>query len=176
MEVKLRTKYASIGVVAGFLIGGSAVAQYATPPEPNFGPAPGSMTFKDTDPGETIGGVLTMGRAIDGEGNPVDEGVEGIAAYITHWGLEVGEPGVDDDGGNGDLGGDCKGFRDTNHITIVPVANLGTPDDNQLEMDIPQGTKVPSDAVYFVGHTVYAQGNIHNLNKCIQIPVENWVE
>lgn len=165
-----------VAVLSGLMLSVPAIAQYASPPEPNYGPASGSMTFKDTDPGETIGGVLAMGRALNSDGTRVDERNEGIKAYITHWGLEVGAPGTGDDKGNGDLGGDCKGFRDTNHITMVPIASLNASTGNLLEMEIPQGTKVPADAVYFVGHTVYADGNIHNLNKCIQIPVVNWVE
>ena len=169
-------KYASIAIITGLIFGAAALAQYPMPPDPNYGPAPGSMSFQDTDPGATIGGTLVMGRAIDAAGSPVDESVEGIATYITHWGLEVGAPGVDDDDGQGDLGGDCKGFRDTNHITMVPAADLGGLDDTMLEMEIVQGTEIPEGAVYFVGHTVYAEGNLHNLNKCVQIPIDNWVQ
>ena len=46
----------------------------------------------------------------------------------------------------------------------------GTP----ITMEIPPGTKVPDDAVYFVAHTIYS--GRHNLAKCIQIPIENVVE
>lgn len=171
----MKNKYTGIVVATFAMFAATAFIEYPMPPEPNFGPAPGSMTFHDTDPGQTIGGTLTMARAIDAGGNRVDEIKEGIITYITHWGLEVGEPGTADDEGNGDLGGDCKGFRDTNHITMVAADSLEG-SGPLIEMEIPQGTLVPANAVYFVGHTVYAKGNLHNLNKCIQIPIVNVVE
>jgi hypothetical protein len=144
--------------------------QYPSPPEPNYGPAKGSLEFQDLDPSAAIGGTLVMGRALDGNGQRVDEAAAGITAYMVHWGLEVGEPGVADDAGNGDLGGDCKGFRDTTNIGMVPTSDPAP----TLRMEIPMGTAVPDAAVYFVGHAIY--GPIHNLNKCIQIPIVNWIE
>ena len=125
----------------------------------NYGPS--SISFTDTDPGETIGGTVTLGRAAD---------ETGVDMYMVHWGLEVGEPGVEDDAGNGDHDGDCKGFRDTGHVVMSMVDAGGTP----ITMEIPQGTEVPEDAVYFVAHTIYS--GRHNLAKCIQIPIENVVD
>lgn len=136
---------------------------YPTLPSPNFGPRAGSITFKDTDPGPTIGGVLTM--------TPADAAqTGGITVYMIHWGLEVGQPGTSDDAGAGDLGGDCKGFRDTGHVVMKPAAEAGS----VMTWILPAGTKVPDGAVYFVGHAIY--GKIHNLNKCTQIPITNWVK
>ena len=89
---------------------------------------------------------------------------------MVHWGLEVGEPGVSDDAGAGDLGGDCKGFRDTGHVVKRSAEEAGS----TMTWEIPQGTVVPDDAVYFVGHTIY--GRIHNLAKCTQTPIHNIVE
>ena len=43
-----------------------------------------------------------------------------------------------------------------------------------MKWEIPQGTVVPKDAVYFVGHALY--GEIHNLGKCTQTPIENLVK
>ncbi|MEQ9519443.1 MAG: hypothetical protein RLN89_08380 [Parvibaculum sp.] len=125
----------------------------------NYGPT--SLSFTDTDPGPTIGGTVLLGRAPD---------EAGVTTYMVHWGLEVGEPGAEDDAGNGDHGGSCKGFRDTGHVVMA----LPSQDGDVLAMDIPAGTEVPEDAVYFVGHTIY--GNRHNLAKCIQIPIVNVVE
>jgi len=125
----------------------------------NYGPT--SLAFVDTDPGETIGGTITVGRAPD---------ETGIDTYMVHWGLEVGEPGTADDAGNGDHGGDCKGFRDTGHVVMSPVSEGGDP----VTMEIPQGTVVPEGAVYFVAHTLYS--GRHNLAKCIQIPIVNHIE
>jgi hypothetical protein len=143
---------------------------YPSPPEPNYGPEQGSINFVDTDPAETIGGVLTMGPAVDEDGRRVDDAAAGITVYMVHWGLEVGEPGVSDDAGTGDLGGDCKGFRDTGHVVKRSAEEAGS----IMTWEIPQGTIVPDDAVYFVGHTVY--GRIHNLAKCTQTPINNIVE
>jgi hypothetical protein len=143
---------------------------YPSPPSPNFGPERGSITFVDTDPGETIGGTLTMRVAVDTNGHPVDAATNGITMYMVHWGLEVGKPGTQDDAGAGDLGGDCKGFRDTGHIVMKPAAEAG----EVMSWSIPQGTIVPEGAVYFVGHTIY--GQIHNLAKCTQTPINNWVK
>lgn len=139
---------------------------------PNYGPAYGSLTFVDEDPGETIGGTLTMGRAVDADKNRLDEDIEGIDKYMVHWGLEVGMPGTNDDRGAGDLGGDCRGFRDTGHVVMVNTGGLG--DSDMMSWNIPMGTEVPDDAVYFVGHTIY--GPIHNLEKCTQTPIINLVE
>ena len=58
---------------------------YPSLPQPNFGPKPGSITFKDTDPGATIGGELTMIPAAKAN-------AAGITTYMIHWGLEVGSP------------------------------------------------------------------------------------
>ncbi len=137
--------------------------------EPNYGPAYGSITFVDEDPGATIGGTLTMGRAIDGDGTRLDEASEGITQYMVHWGLVVGAPGTADDAGAGDLGGDCRGFRDTGHVVMISAADLGESD--TISWNIPMGTDVPEGAVYFVGHTLY--GAIHNLAKCTQTPIVN---
>lgn len=147
-----------------------SASDYPSPPEPNYGPEQGSIHFVDTDSGETIGGVLTMGPAIDEDGVRVDDAATGITIYMVHWGLEVGEPGVSDDPGAGDLGGNCKGFRDTGHVVKRSAEEAG----NIMTWEIPQGTVVPDDAVYFVGHTVY--GRIHNLSKCTQTPIHNIVE
>jgi hypothetical protein len=127
----------------------------------NYGPAKGSLTFTDTDPGDTIGGTVMLGRAQD---------ETGIDMYMVHWGLEVGEPGTADDAGNGDHDGDCKGFRDTGHVVMSLVSEEGDP----IAMEIPQGTVVPEDAVYFVAHTIY--DGRHNLAKCIQIPIVNRID
>jgi hypothetical protein len=125
----------------------------------NYGPT--TLAFTDTDPSDTIGGTVTLGRAVD---------ETGVDMYMVHWGLEVGAPGTQDDAGNGDHDGDCKGFRDTGHVVMSMVADGGTP----ITMEIPQGTEVPEDAVYFVAHTIYS--GRHNLAKCIQIPIVNVVD
>ncbi|MDJ0920428.1 MAG: hypothetical protein QNI84_04825 [Henriciella sp.] len=143
--------------------------RYPGPPEPHYGPEYGSITFVDTDPGPTIGGTLTMKPAVDENGMQLDEAEAGITMYMIHWGLEVGEPGVDDDKGAGDLGGDCMGFRDTGHVVMMPASEAG----DVMQWDIPQGTEVPDGAVYFVGHTLY--GEIHNLEKCTQTPINNMI-
>lgn len=140
---------------------------YPAPKAPHYGPAYGSIIFVDTDPGETIGGTLIMKPAIDAKGDRVNEIKEGITTYMVHWGLEVGSPGIDDDKGNGDLGGDCMGFRDTGHVVATPASEVG----DVMQWEIPQGTVVPEGAVYFVGHTLY--GKIHNLGKCTQTPINN---
>ena len=140
--------------------------------EPNYGPAYGSIKFRDRDPRDTIGGELRMMRAVDAQGNRVDENAEGITAYMVHWGLEVGAPGTADDKGAGDHGGDCRGFRDTGHVVMAMVEDLD--DSDVIRWKIPLGTEVPSKAVYFVGHTLY--GKIHNLGKCTQTVIDNQVE
>ena len=140
--------------------------------QPNFGPKYGSITFVDTDPGPTIGGTLTMGRAVDASGALLNEADEGITTYMVHWGLEVGAPGTADDAGAGDHGGDCRGFRDTGHVVMRRAADIG--DADTLSWDIPAGTPVPEGAVYFVGHTLY--GDIHNLAKCTQTPIDNRIQ
>ena len=145
-------------------------ARYPSPPEPHFGPEKGSITFVDTDPGPTIGGTLTMKPAVDDNGKRLNETDAGISMYMIHWGLEVGKPGVADDVGAGDLGGDCMGFRDTGHVVMAPAGEAG----KQMSWEIPQGTEVPDGAVYFVGHTLY--GKIHNLGKCTQTPINNLIE
>ena len=159
-----------VGAYAGIAMADAAVASkpaapavYPSPPAPNYGPLKGSISFIDTDPGETIGGKLTMRPAVDEHGKRVDAAANGITMYMIHWGLEVGGPGT------GDLGGDCKGFRDTGHVVMAPA--VGAPD--LLTWDIPKGTAVPKGAVYFVGHTLY--GNIHNLAKCTQTPIVNLI-
>ncbi len=144
--------------------------RYPAPPEPHYGPEYGSISFTDTDPGPTIGGTLRMKPAVDDYGIRLDEAEAGITMYMIHWGLEVGEPGMQDDKGAGDLGGDCMGFRDTGHVVMMPASEAG----DVMEWDIPQGTEVPEGAVYFVGHTLY--GEIHNLGKCTQTPIGNLVE
>lgn len=144
--------------------------RYPSPPGKHYGPKYGSITFTDTDPGPTIGGTLTMMPAVDDDGNRVDEAEAGITMYMIHWGLEVGAPGVADDKGAGDLGGDCMGFRDTGHVVSLPASDAG----DVMTWEIPAGTEVPEDAVYFVGHTLY--GQIHNLAKCTQTPINNLVE
>jgi hypothetical protein len=125
----------------------------------NFGPT--SIAFTDTDPGPTIGGTITLGRA------PNEKGID---VYMVHWGLEVGTPGTADDHGHGDHGGACKGFRDTNHVAKAEPAQPG----EAITMEIPQGTAVPEGAVYLVGHTIY--GGIHNLAKCVQTPIVNRID
>lgn len=140
--------------------------------QPNYGPEYGSLEFVDTDPGPTIGGTLTLGRAVDENGDGVPEGPEGITMYMVHWGLEVGAPGTADDKGAGDHGGDCRGFRDTGHVVMKRAEGLGTMD--SISWEIPHGTAVPDGAVYFVAHTLY--GEIHNLGKCTQTPIVNIIE
>jgi hypothetical protein len=88
----------------------------------------------------------------------------------VHWGLEVGQPGVADDAGNGDHGGSCKGFRDTNHVAMARPSDQG----EVLSLEVPQGTVVPDGAVYLVAHTLY--GGIHNLAKCVQVPIVNRID
>ena len=127
--------------------------------EPNFGPS--SLAFTDEDPGPGIGGKLLVGRAQD---------EKGVDMYMVHWGLEVGAPGVADDKGKGDHGGDCKGFRDTGHVAMAMPSLPGDP----IEMIVPMGTAVPPDAVYFVAHTIYT--GRHNLAKCVQIPIVNRID
>lgn len=144
--------------------------RYPSPPEPHYGPEKGSIHFEDKDPGPTIGGTISMNPAVDGNGQRLDAAKEGITMYMIHWGLEVGEPGTDDDSGAGDLGGDCMGFRDNGHVVAMPASDAG----DGMIWEIPMGTKVPSEAVYFVGHTLY--GRIHNLAKCTQTPIHNWIE
>lgn len=144
--------------------------RYPAPLAPHYGPMRGSISFTDTDPGPTIGGTLTMKPAVDESGKRLDEADAGITMYMVHWGLEVGKPGVADDAGAGDLGGDCMGFRDTGHVVMAPAAEAG----DMMSWEIPQGTEVPEGAVYFVGHTLY--GKIHNLGKCTQTPITNLVE
>lgn len=144
--------------------------RYPSPPGTHYGPKYDSIQFTDTDPGPTIGGTLTMLPAVDENGIRVDEADAGITMYMVHWGLEVGVPGTEDDKGAGDLGGDCMGFRDTGHVVSMPAADAG----DVLAWQIPEGTEVPEDAVYFVGHTLY--GNIHNLAKCTQTPIANKIE
>ena len=134
---------------------------YPSPPKPHYGPKPGSIKFVDTDPGETIGGTIYM--------RPADVPT-GITQYMIHWGLEVGAPGTADDAGAGDLGGDCRGFRDTGHVVMKMAEDAG----DLMKWDIPQGTVVPKDAVYFVGHALY--GDIHNLAKCTQTPIDNMMK
>jgi len=144
--------------------------RYPPSPEPNFGPKNGSIRFTDTDPGPTIGGILTMEPAVDENGQRVDEVANGITSYSIHWGLEVASPGIEDDKGNGDLGGDCMNFRDPSYIVKTPAsASL-----DLLSWEIPFGTVVPENAVYFVGLTQY--GATYNLKKCTQIPIENLIE
>ena len=144
--------------------------RYPAPPEPNFGPESGSMRFTDTDPGPTIGGILTMSPAIDQDGNRVDEAGTGITSYTIHWGLDVGAPGLDDDKGRGDHGGDCMMFRDPTPVFKAPPPATA----DLLSWDIPAGTVIPENAVYFVGQTQY--DTIYNLKTCIQIPIENLIE
>ena len=146
------------GLYAALKIGGPDLI-YPRVPEPNFGPS--SIAFEDADPGKTIGGTILLGRAQD---------ETGVDMYMVHWGLEVGAPGVEDDKGKGDHGGDCKGFRDTGHVAMAKPSQPGNP----IELSVPMGTEVPPDAVYFVAHTIYA--GRHNLAKCIQIPIVNRVE
>ena len=141
----------------------ASTTPYPSLPQSNFGPQAGSITFKDTDPGATIGGEISM---VPAEG----AAAAGITTYMIHWGLEVGKPGTADDTGAGDLGGNCKGFRDTGHVVMMPAAQVG----KVMRWTLPQGTKVPEGAVYFVGHAIY--GKIHNLNKCTQIPILNVVK
>ena len=147
-----------------------SVDRYPAPPAPHYGPERGSIRFVDTDPGPTIGGILTMKPAVDENGKRLNEDDAGITMYMIHWGLEVGKPGVADDAGAGDLGGDCMGFRDTGHVVMAPADETG----DMMSWEIPQGTVVPEGAVYFVGHTLY--GKIHNLGKCTQTPITNLVD
>ena len=146
------------GLYAAVKIGGPDLI-YPRVPGKSYGPS--SLAFTDTDPGKTIGGTITLGRAED---------ETGVEMYMIHWGLEVGGPGTADDAGRGDHGGSCKGFRDTNHVAMARPSDPG----DMLIMEIPQGTAVPDDAVYLVAHTLY--GGLHNLAKCIQIPIVNRID
>ncbi len=144
-------------VIAGALfaavtIGGPDLI-YPRVPGTSYGPS--SLEFVDTDPGPTIGGAVIIGRAQD---------EKGVEMYIVHWGLAVeGE-------GHGDHGGNCKGFRDTGHVVMAPPSTPG----EKITLEIPQGTKVPDNAVNLVAHTIY--GGTHNLAKCFQIPIVNRVD
>lgn len=146
------------GLYAAVTIGGPDLI-YPRVPGKSYGPS--SLAFTDTDPGKTIGGTITLGRAED---------ETGVEMYMVHWGLEVGGPGTADDAGHGDHGGSCRGFRDTNHVAMARPSDPG----DVLTMEIPQGTVVPDGAVYLVAHTLY--GGLHNLAKCIQIPIVNRVD
>ena len=95
------------GLYAAVTIGGPDLI-YPYVPGTSYGPS--SLSFVDTDPGKTIGGTVTIGRAQD---------ETGVEMYMVHWGLEVGDPGIGDDAGKGDHGGSCKGFRDTNHVAMA---------------------------------------------------------
>lgn len=145
---------AGIAAAAVFIGGPDLIYPYV--PGQSYGPS--SIEFVDTDPGPTIGGMITLGRAQD---------EKGVEMYIVHWGLEVGEPGTQDDAGHGDHGGSCKGFRDTNHVAMAPPSTPG----EKIQLEIPKGTKVPDGAKYLVAHTIY--GGIHNLAKCVQTPIVN---
>jgi len=102
-----------------------STAMYPEPAQqPNYGPKAGSIRFTDTDPSSAIGGILTMQRAVDDNGQRLDEAAEGITMYMVHWGLEVGEPGIADDEGAGDHGGNCRGFRDTGHVVLIKLSTL----------------------------------------------------
>ncbi|MEQ1752867.1 MAG: hypothetical protein ABL973_01900 [Micropepsaceae bacterium] len=146
------------GLAAAVFIGGPDLI-YPYVPGTSYGPS--SIEFTDTDPGPTIGGAITLGRAQD---------EKGVEMYMVHWGLEVGAPGTADDAGHGDHGGSCKGFRDTNHVAMALPSEPG----EKISITIPAGTKVPDGAVYLVAHTLYA--GIHNLAKCVQTPIVNKVE
>jgi hypothetical protein len=146
------------GIYAAITIGGPDLI-YPRVPGVSFGPA--SIEFTDTDPGPTIGGTILLDRA------PDETGVE---MYMVHWGLEVGQPGTEDDAGHGDHGGSCKGFRDTNHVAMALPSSPG----EKITLEIPQGTKIPDKAVYLVAHTLY--GGLHNLAKCVQVPIVNRVD
>lgn len=150
---------AGLGLFAALKIGGPDLI-YPRVPGVNYGPS--SIAFTDTDPGKTIGGTILLGRAQD---------ETGVDMYMVHWGLEVGKPGQEDDAGQGDHGGLCKGFRDTGHVAMAPVPKEpGT----VLSLTIPPGTPVPEGAVYLVGHTIHS--GIHNLAKCVQVPIVNVVQ
>ena len=146
------------GLYAAVTIGGPDLI-YPRVDGVSFGPS--SLAFVDTDPGKTIGGTILLGRA---------QSESGVEMYMVHWGLEVGGRGVSDDAGRGDHGGSCKGFRDTNHVAMARPSDTG----ETLTLNIAQGTQVPDGAVYLVAHTLY--GGIHNLAKCIQIPIVNRVD
>ena len=146
------------GLYAAVTIGGPDLI-YPRVAGVSFGPS--SLEFDDTDPSTAIGGTIVLGRAQD---------EAGVEVYMVHWGLEVGAPGTADDAGLGDHGGSCKGFRDTNHVAMAKPSDPG----QALTMTIPPGTKVPSGAVYLVAHTLY--GGLHNLAKCIQIPIVNRID
>ena len=146
------------GFFAAVTIGGPDLI-YPRVPGVSYGPS--SIAFVDTDPGQAIGGTIVLGRAQD---------ETGVEMYMVHWGLEVGNPGADDDAGKGDHGGNCKGFRDTNHVAMARPSDQG----ESLTMEIPQGTKVPDGAVYLVAHTLY--GGVHNLAKCVQTPIVNRID
>ena len=148
---------AGIGAAVIFIGGPDVIYPYV--PGQSYGPS--SIEFVDTDPAPTIGGMITLGRAQD---------EKGVEMYIVHWGLEVGAPGTDDDAGNGDHGGSCKGFRDTNHVAMAMPSVPG----EKIQLEIPQGTKIPDGAKYLVAHTIYA--GIHNLAKCVQTPIVNRVD
>lgn len=143
--------------------------RYPEIPEPSYGPEYGSITFVDTDPGPTIGGTLTMKPAVDEAGKRVNEADLGITRYSIQWGLEVGLPGIQDDKGAGDLGGECMSFRNLEHIVTMEAERAS----DVISWEIPAGTTVPEGAVYFVGRTHY--GKIYNLKKCTQIPIVNFV-
>lgn len=145
----------AVGLTAAVVLGGPDLI-YPRVPGVSYGPS--SIEFTDTDPGQTIGGTILLGRAQD---------EKGVEMYMIHWGLEVGAPGTQDDAGHGDHGGDCKGFRDTNHVAMAMPSEPG----EKIALPIPVGTKIPEGAVYLVAHTLY--GGLHNLAKCVQTPITN---
>lgn len=145
-----------VAAAAAAVIFGGPDLIYPNVPGQSYGPS--SIEFTDTDPGQSIGGTILIGRA------PDEMGVE---MYMVHWGLEVGAPGTADDAGHGDHHGSCKGFRDTNHVAMAKPSDPG----EKIALNIPQGTRVPDGAVYLVAHTLY--GGIHNLAKCVQTPIVN---
>lgn len=147
----------AVGVAAAVVLGGPDLIY---PRVPGVSHGPSSIEFADTDPGQTIGGTILLGRA------PDETGVE---MYMIHWGLDVGAPGTEDDAGKGDHGGSCKGFRDTNHVAMARPTEPG----EKIALTIPPGTAVPEGAVYLVAHTLY--GGLHNLAKCVQTPIVNKV-
>jgi hypothetical protein len=145
----------AVALAAAAIIGGPDLI-YPRVAGQSYGPS--SIEFTDTDPGPTIGGTILLGRAQD---------EKGVESYMIHWGLEVGGPGTADDASHGDHGGNCKGFRDTNHVAMALPSAPG----EKIALEIPQGTQVPAGAVYLVAHTLY--GGLHNLAKCVQTPIVN---
>jgi len=157
---------------------------------------PGKVSFADQDPGSTVGGTITIERALD---------ETDITFYAIHWGkqdpipplgqarsfdavdLSSDNPAPD---GFGAGGGDCVAF-DAHEFMVTRIAVDAFPADEDLTFELPMGTEVPKEgedlAVTFVVHTLYDNGTgtlagfseFHNIRECLirnSVDIDNWVE